>query len=111
LIIFSKEENHSLLSMTRLNFCIELTIRTADGFENYGKFFIGTDRRFAYNIFKKLKGNTEVSDKSFLHLQFIEVQNGLPVNIQLLSCSLEELAENCRIITKETFKFLNLEEI
>ena len=97
--------------MARLSFCIELTIRTADGFENYGKFFIGNDKRFAYNIFQKLKGNTEVNDKSFLQLQFIEAQDGLPVNIQLISCSLEELAENCRIITKETFKLLNLEEI
>ena len=97
--------------MTKLSFCIELTIRTVDGFENYGKFFIGADKRFAYSIFKKLKGSIEMNDKSFLHLQFIEAQDGLPVNIQLISCSLEELAENCRIITKETFKFLNLEEI
>ena len=95
--------------MTRLSFYIELSIRTADSFENYGKFFVGNDKNFAYNIFHKLKGSKDVNDKSILHLEFIEKQDGLPQNIQLISCTLEELAENCKIITKEAFKFLNLE--
>jgi hypothetical protein len=36
--------------------------------------------------------------------------NDLPVNIQMISCPLDELAESCKIITKETFKLFNLKE-
>jgi hypothetical protein len=41
----------------------------------------------------------------------METKNGLPVNMQMIGCSLEDLAENCKIITKETFKLFNLKEI
>jgi hypothetical protein len=31
--------------------------------------------------------------------------------MQMISCSLEDLAENCKIITRETFKQFNMKEI
>jgi len=94
--------------MAERNFYIMLNIRTADGFESYGKFFIGNGRETAYRVFAKLKGSRKINDKSILHLDLMETRNGLPVNIQLISCTLEELAENCKIITKEIFKHFNL---
>jgi hypothetical protein len=93
------------------NFYIVLNIKTADGFESYGKFFIGNNRRSANSIFQKLKGSKKVSDKSILTLDLMETSHGLPLNIEVISCTLEELAENCKTITKETFKFLNLEKM
>ena len=97
--------------MIESNFYIVLNIKTADGFESYGKFFIGNDRKTANSIFQKLKGSKKVSEKSILTLDLTETSHGLPLNMQLISCTLEELAENCKTITKETFKFLNLKEM
>jgi hypothetical protein len=39
----------------------------------------------------------------------METRDDLPVNLKLITCTLEELAENCKLITKEIFKINNLE--
>jgi hypothetical protein len=92
-------------------FYIILNIRSGIEFEAYGKFSLGTDKKFAENLFKKLCGNEEVTEKSILSVEWMQVKNELPVNIKMLSCTLTEMAENCRIITKEIFKILNLEGV
>jgi hypothetical protein len=91
-------------------FYIVLNIKTGNGFESYGRFFIGNDKNFAHSIFQKLKGTKEVNEGDMLHLDFMETKNNLPVNIELINCSLEEMSENCKIITREVFKLFNLEE-
>ena len=93
------------------NFYIVLNLKTAEGFNSYGRFFIGKDKNTADEIFKKLKGNKKVTEKSILTLELREATKGLPLDVQLISCTLEELAENCKTITKETFKLLNLKEM
>jgi hypothetical protein len=90
---------------------ITLNIKTGSGYESFGKFCIGTDKKYAENIFKQLKGSSEVTEKNILHMDLVTLRNDLPVNVHMISCTLEELTENCRIITKETFKLHNLEEI
>jgi hypothetical protein len=97
--------------MAETSFFIVLNIKTGEGFESCGKFFIGNDRGLANNIFKKLKGDKKVTEKSILTLDLMETSRGLPVNMQVISCTLEELAENCKIITKEIFMRLNLKEL
>lgn len=97
--------------MEETKFYIQLHINTIDGVQCYGKFMLGKDEKFASNVFKKLKGNKRVNDKTVLHLDLVETRNELPINIRMISCSLEELAENCKIITREVFKFSNLEEM
>jgi len=96
--------------MAETNFHIELNIKTPDDFTCYGKFSLGNNRNFAGNLFQKMKGNKKADEKAMLQLEFVETSNGLPVNIQVISCSLEQLAENCKTITKEIFKFANLEK-
>jgi len=44
-----------------------------------------------------------------LHMDFMETNKGLPVNLQVLSCTSEEVAANVKCITREMFKVLNLE--
>jgi hypothetical protein len=91
-------------------FYIIINLKSGKGYESYAKFFLGKSRKAAENIFNKLKGSADVSEKSMLQLQLTEIDDGLPLNIHLLSCTLNELAENCKIITKELFKHLNLEK-
>jgi hypothetical protein len=97
--------------MEQTTFYIVLNLRTCNGYESFGKFFIGNDKRCATDIFDQLKRRSNVDEKSILQLDLRETKNGLPVNMQMISCSLEDLAENCKIITRETFKLFNLKEI
>lgn len=90
-------------------FYITLTLKTHKGFESFAKFFIGSNRHNALAIFKQLKGSHDVSEENILYFDFWETQKGLPANLDLITCTLNQLAENCRIITKELFKSENLE--
>lgn len=90
---------------------IQLNLRTTAGIECYGQFYLGNEAGFANRLFKKLKGHDHVDDGNILQLELMELANGLPLNIKMLSCTLEELAENCRIITMEIFKHRNMQDI
>lgn len=92
-------------------FYIVLNIRTGYGYECFGKFFIGNNRKSAAAIFDQLKGKKSVNENSLLQLDLMESVNGLPTNMQMISCSLEDLAENCKIITKERFRLLNMGDL
>ena len=95
--------------MKETTFYIVLNIKTCSGFESYGRFFIGNKREIAEALFAKLKGDKEVDESTILTLDMVETINSLPVNMEVLGCSLDEMAENCKLITKETFRMLNLE--
>jgi hypothetical protein len=92
-------------------FYIVLNLKTAGGFESYARFFIGTDPGSAYSLFAKLEGNQNVHEDDILHMDLIETMDGLPLNIRVINCTLDELTANCRAITKEVFKILNMEEM
>lgn len=91
----------------KTTFFILFSIKTAAGLENYGRFYIGNDRQEAYELFVKLKGNTEVHESNVLYVELMETVDNLPVNIKMKSCTLWELGENCALITKEVFKLRN----
>ena len=96
--------------MTSNAFYILISLRTPEGFESFGKYNLGNNRKRATAIFRQLKGSYDVDLKTMLTMELEETVNGLPVNLQLLACTLEELAHNTKIIVKETFKLLNLKE-
>ena len=90
-------------------FYIELSLKTPDGPEPYGRFYIGNNREKAYNLFHMLHGTDHVNDKNVLYIDLMETVQGLPVNLKMISCTLEQLALNCRTITKKLFSAANLE--
>jgi hypothetical protein len=98
----------ALFFYMRTDFYIICRLRTATGFEAYGWFNLGNDRDFASAVFAKLQGRDNPQDTDFLHLDLMEARDGLPVNLRVLNCTAEELAANCKCITKEMFKLLNL---
>ena len=85
-----------------------LSIRTVDGFESFGKFNLGNNRKAASSIFKQLKGTPVVHETTMLTIDLVETVNELPVNLNILGCTLDEMAYNAEIIVKERFKVLNL---
>jgi len=95
----------------KITFSIVLNIKTTTGFEPFGRFMLGNDRDFAYRLFGQLQGSEILSEKDILHIDLMETTDGLPLNIRVLNCTLHELTSNCRTITKEVFKHINLEDI
>jgi hypothetical protein len=88
-------------------FYIQFTLKTINGPESFAKFFIGNDRNNAFEIFSKLKGTDSVDEKNLLFIDFMETKQGLPVNLNVISCTLDQLGDNCRMVTKELFKAVN----
>ena len=87
---------------------IELALKTADGMEGIARFFVGDNRRKAYSIFQKLQGITDIDEKDLIYIDFIEIKEGLPSSIDIITCTLDQLGENCKTITKELFKLKTL---
>jgi hypothetical protein len=85
-------------------FYILLNLRTPYSFENFARFELGTDREFAYSLFTELDGSSEVTANDALTIELVETKAGLPLNLKIISCSLDQLAANCRHLTKEIFK-------
>jgi hypothetical protein len=88
---------------------ILLSMKTHSGPESFAQFFIGNNRAAAYALFRKLKGTPDPDEKNVLYIDFMETIGGLPMNLKLITCTLEQLAENCKLITKEIFRVNNLE--
>ncbi len=94
--------------MVQNSFYVLLRLRTPDGFESFGKFNLGNKRKTALEIYKQFKGTPAVDDKTLLTIELMETVNELPLNLNILGCTLDELTYNCKIIAKETFKLHNL---
>jgi len=89
-------------------FYILLNLRTAKGPESFARFFIGNNRAEASNVFSKLKGTANINEENVLYLELMETREGLPFNLEMITCTLDQLADNCKIITKEMFKIFVL---
>ncbi|MEP7375276.1 MAG: hypothetical protein ABI675_17885 [Chitinophagaceae bacterium] len=87
---------------------IAISIQTCDGPQRFGRFEIGQDKEAAQQLFKKLKGSPEVNLKDMLYIEFMELVNGLPVNLDVLTCDLQELGTNTMLISQEIFRLANL---
>ena len=46
--------------------------------------------------------------KDMLYIEFMETVNGMPLNIDVLTCDLQELGTNTMLITQELFRLANL---
>ena len=87
---------------------ISLNFISSAGLETFGKFNLGTDSKIATEIFAKLKGDEHVSETTKLTMDLTEETGGIPLTIALIHCTLDELAVNTKIVTKELFKLLHL---
>ena len=65
--------------------------------------------QLARHLFDQLKGSGEEIEDRILQMDLMETKNNLPVNIKVIGCTLEEMAENCKVITKEAFKIFTFE--
>ncbi len=82
---------------------IALHVRTPDGFETYAEFFLGNKRLEATNPFKTLHGSYNITYDSILLMELRVMSRGLPIDIRMRHCTLDEIAESCRTSTKYLF--------
>lgn len=75
----------------------------------FGKFYIGQHRGLAHGLFNQMKGKADTDGSEVLFVELMETHEKLPLNIQMLACTLDELSDNCRLIAKETFKWNNID--
>ena len=87
---------------------IDFSIQTPEGPKRFARFELGNDRAVARDLFKKLKGSGYVNDRDMLFIEFMESVNGFPVNLDILTCDLQELGMNTMLITREIFRLSNL---
>ncbi|UOE48784.1 hypothetical protein MTO98_30765 [Mucilaginibacter sp. SMC90] len=95
----------------KTQFYILLSLKTPQGFTDYGQYFFGNDRSAAYGLFRQLKGAEQLRDVCLLHIDLMETVNDLPVKIKTICCTLDELGHNCKLIAREIFRLKNLEEM
>ena len=85
-------------------FYIVINHKTPDGWEAFAKFYVGDNRKNGQALFRKLKGTPQVEDGFPLNVDFVEMRNGLPANLDMITCNLTQVGENAVIITKELFR-------
>ncbi len=90
------------------SFYIDISIQTSDGPHRIARFELGSDRDDASTLFKKLKASPEVNVKDMLYIEFMESVSGLPLNIDMRTCDLQQLGTNTMLITQELFRIVNL---
>jgi len=95
----------------KTGFYIIINIKTCEGVETFGTIEIGRDRAFARQLFAMLKGRPVNSDEGVIYLDLMEAKDGLPMNLEVLYCTLAELGENVQIVTKEMFKYVTLKDM
>ena len=89
---------------------IVVQMKALNGTVEIGRFLISTDREFALETFNSLKGKATLPETQILRLSLLET-TGLSGNIiGIIGCNLDELSENCKVITRDAFKFFNLEK-
>ncbi|MCR8557836.1 hypothetical protein KXD93_09300 [Mucilaginibacter sp. BJC16-A38] len=95
----------------KTQFHILLSLKTPQGFMDYGQYFFGNDSEVAYALFRQLKGSEIIKDNCLLHIDLMETVDQLPVKIKTICCTLEELGCNCKLIAREMFRLTNMEEM
>ncbi|MBV8251986.1 MAG: hypothetical protein JO154_05200 [Chitinophaga sp.] len=89
-------------------FYIDVHFKVANGWITYAKINLGYDQAFANSLFDVLAGRT--LPEGFLRMNLMETKDDFAFLHQSMYCTLPQLAENCMLITKEVFRFYNLDK-
>ena len=91
------------------SYYVTLNLKTLDGFETFGRVEVGNEIKEAKEIFNLLKGDDDLPEIQGLSMDLIEEFKGVPLTLKMLNCTLDELADNSKIICKEIFKRSNFQ--
>lgn len=90
---------------------IVVNMRVPGGYMETAQFFIANTKDDAMDMFTLLHGQPASGATPLLRLDLVvESSDGIDNVLRSLNCTLKELTENTKIIMKETFRLLNLEQ-
>ncbi|MGF6848125.1 hypothetical protein QFZ51_003360 [Chitinophaga sp. W3I9] len=89
-------------------YCIIVDMRVQAGYTEYCRFYIGEDRSRARALFDSLHGSI-VIESILLRMSLVNLDDTPHEVLVVRYCTLTELTENCRLITKEVFRYFNIE--
>jgi len=97
--------------MKRSNYySIEVHIPCRDGYIVLATFDLGTCPKIVNELFNELLGSSERSPNRLLRIDLsLNEENDLKIPVRSIHCTLDELADNTRVIIKKAFRALNLE--
>lgn len=92
-----------------IQYNIIINIKTPEGMLEIGDFLIGDDEDFAHTTFGSLNGYS-YDEQGVLRIDLVKKRGRAPAQyLESISCTLDEYVENCRIITRNAFKYFTLE--
>ncbi|HJP63711.1 MAG TPA: hypothetical protein VJ844_09730 [Mucilaginibacter sp.] len=86
-------------------------MKTPEGYEPFGQYFLGNEKTYAEDIFSQMKGCSVISEHAKLHMDLIESVDGIPLTARTICCTLDEFACNCKHLAKEIFRLHTLKEL
>jgi len=90
-------------------YSIIVEIKTARGFVEYCRYFLGCSAERAKNNFAMLSGDRVRPDEYALRMDLVVCHKDQEAVLDSLYCTLDDLASNSAVISKEMFKWLNIE--
>ncbi len=84
-------------------YLLVLRMTVPGGEKVLGKFFLGESAETALEVYRQLQGTENIEPHHILFFDFIKSCNGLPLDLKLIGCSLEEASANVKIIVKNLF--------
>ena len=96
--------------MERSNYYIEIQMFSQERYMTIAHFDQSSCEKIVHELFDELVGGSQPADNRLLRINLLLRQQGLS-NTQLRSihCTLDELAENMKIIVKKTFRAVNFD--
>jgi len=89
-------------------YVITISIKTPQGYMETGEFFIGNQLPEAIALFNQLQGHMDPALTPVLKMELCVKKGGDNLVLQRLSCTLQQLTDNIKLIVKEIFKIFNL---
>lgn len=91
-------------------FGIVVDMKAAHGYIEYCRFFMPGDLEITTQTFEQLLGLPDINNDLPLRLCLVRLDH-MPFEVLAVRyCRLDELAWNCRLITRDIFKYHNLEK-
>jgi hypothetical protein len=100
-----KRLKHDIMDET--SYEIAINVKVPGGWQPFGYFQVGYDKVQAETTFDRLQGTPESNDTA-LRLELFAHTRGDALLIAQKGCTLDQLAQNTKIVAKDVFKYFSL---
>lgn len=94
--------------MTEKTYEVKLNLKSPFGWITFGCFQLGNQKSEAELTFKSLAGQPGAHNLA-LKLELVEHNAATALFLESKECTLDEISENARLLTRDAFKYFTLE--